>query len=205
MRRKMLSHAVRLLVASGVLAGVAVAEDLTSESFILRGGTFSGGGGIDLQSTAPNPTVSAVGATIGQSSPIGVSSSPSYTLEAGVWPIFASLPSEPMDTDGDGVPDSDDNCLDIENPDQIDSNLDGYGNVCDGDFNNDGGIGIPDFNVLRGIFGLREGDPGFDPDVDMNSDNGIGIPDFAAFRALFGGPPGPSGLDCAGTIPCPEP
>lgn len=36
-----------------------------------------------------------------------------------------------VDTDKDGVPDQDDNCPTIDNPDQVDSNEDGIGDACD--------------------------------------------------------------------------
>ncbi len=36
----------------------------------------------------------------------------------------------PTDSDGDGVPDAEDNCPAIPNPDQLDSNFDGIGNAC---------------------------------------------------------------------------
>ncbi len=110
---------------------------------------------------------------------------------------------EPPDADGDGVPDDEDNCLELANADQRDTNRDGYGNACDPDYNDDGGVGVPDFNVLRAQFGKDEGDADFDPDVDHNGDGGVGIPDFSVLRSFFGGPPGPSGLSCAGTVPCP--
>ena len=45
------------------------------------------------------------------------------------------------DTDGDGVPDDEDNCPDTYNPDQKDNDGDGIGDVCDDDDDNDG---IPD-------------------------------------------------------------
>ena len=35
------------------------------------------------------------------------------------------------DQDGDGVPDSIDNCIDVKNPDQADEDHDGVGNACD--------------------------------------------------------------------------
>src|SRR5690606_7054420 len=43
--------------------------------------------------------------------------------------------------DGDGVPNDSDNCIDIQNPDQTDTDGDGLGNACDDDDDNDG---IPD-------------------------------------------------------------
>ena len=49
------------------------------------------------------------------------------------------------DTDGDGIADELDNCLNKSNPAQIDTNSDGYGNACDADYNNDGVIGGPEF------------------------------------------------------------
>ncbi len=44
----------------------------------------------------------------------------------------------PADTDSDGVPDVQDNCVAYSNADQTDTDSDGAGNRCDGDFNNDG-------------------------------------------------------------------
>jgi len=43
-----------------------------------------------------------------------------------------------LDTDGDGVYDLEDNCVDIQNPDQANCDGDAYGDVCDPDDDNDG-------------------------------------------------------------------
>ncbi len=42
------------------------------------------------------------------------------------------------DTDGDGILDPGDNCVDIVNPDQLDTDGDGIGDVCDDDIDGDG-------------------------------------------------------------------
>jgi hypothetical protein len=55
------------------------------------------------------------------------------------------------DTDADGVEDAEDNCLLIPNAGALacDSDMDGYGNLCDGDFNNDGVVNFSvDFALL---------------------------------------------------------
>jgi hypothetical protein len=49
-----------------------------------------------------------------------------------------SVNRPPPDTDGDGVPDSRDNCVKVANPDQADLDHDGRGDVCDADIDGDG-------------------------------------------------------------------
>jgi hypothetical protein len=44
---------------------------------------------------------------------------------------------DPVDTDGDGIPDTTDNCPTTPNADQLDSDNDGRGDVCDTDDDND--------------------------------------------------------------------
>lgn len=131
--------------------------------------------------------------------------------------VFAiASPAAAQDSDGDGIDDAEDNCTAKANgslppgPDQErvlqrDTDLDGFGNVCDADFNNDGVKGGPDLVLWWASFGASIGDPNYDPEVDMNGDGVVGAPDLGLFaQQPFGGPPGPSGLACAGaTTPCP--
>ncbi len=51
----------------------------------------------------------------------------------------------PVDGDGDRIPDVLDNCAGLPNPDQADNDGDGRGNVCDGD-DDDDGVGDRDDN-----------------------------------------------------------
>ncbi len=111
--------------------------------------------------------------------------------------------SEFPDQDGDGVPDPNDNCLTVPNADQRDTDHDGYGNLCDTDYDNDGTIGVADFGIFRLAYGRFAGDPAFNPDVDADGDGFTGLFDFGLFKVTLGGAPGPSGLACAGTSPCP--
>jgi uncharacterized protein (TIGR03790 family) len=53
---------------------------------------------------------------------------------------FAKPVARSADQDGDGVPDDRDVCRDIPNPDQRDTNGDGFGNLCDADVDNDGRV-----------------------------------------------------------------
>jgi len=109
------------------------------------------------------------------------------------------------DADSDGVCDAADDCSARANHGQLDTDFDGYGNACDGDFGNDGVVGLGDLLTLLRGFGASLGGPNYDPELDTNGDGGIGLNDFLVLAPSFGDPPGPSGLACAGTIPCAAP
>lgn len=92
------------------------------------------------------------------------------------------------DSDGDGIPDDLDNCILVPNPDQRDSDGDGYGNACDGDLDNNGFVNFADLAILQARFGTR------DADADLDGNGVVNFADLARFRELFGRRPGPSGL-----------
>jgi hypothetical protein len=102
----------------------------------------------------------------------------------------------PGDADGDGVPPGLDNCLGLANSSQLDTNLDGHGNACDADYNDDGLIGAPDFLRLAAAFGSTVGDPEYDPELDADGDGAIGASEFFLLGRSMGGPPGPSAPAC---------
>ena len=122
---------------------------------------------------------------------------------SGVRGLAMQQPVSGPDSDDDGVPDPEDDCRDLANSEQIDSDADGYGNLCDGDFDNSGAVGLLDFLSLGSAFGSRVGEPAYRPVVDLNSDGAIGMPDLLLWAPGFGKPAGPSGLGCAGSPACP--
>ena len=54
--------------------------------------------------------------------------------------IARPVAARAADQDGDGVPDGKDVCRDLPNPDQRDTDGDGFGNLCDADVDNDGRV-----------------------------------------------------------------
>jgi hypothetical protein len=100
------------------------------------------------------------------------------------WLTQAGFKTVLLDTDQDGVQDSQDNCINIANPDQRDTDGDGYGNLCDGDLNNDGNVSVGDLQVFRTRFGTT------DSDADFDGNGWVSIGDLNIFRSLFGHPPG---------------
>jgi hypothetical protein len=111
-----------------------------------------------------------------------------------------------LDIDEDGIANDVDNCLEVSNPNQTDTNFDGYGNACDADYDNNGIVNSVDFNPLfLGAFNAQDpNDVANYLDFDFNGDGVVDGADFTFFNNAFsiGGPAGPSGLSCAGTIPC---
>ena len=103
--------------------------------------------------------------------------------------MFAGIPSAmaaPADTDGDRIPDTEDNCLLADNPDQTDTDNDGLGDACDpnlfvkdtdGDGFIDGDDNCPaDFNLQSDFDNDGLGDA-CDPDGDNPDTDGDGVID----------------------------
>ena len=87
------------------------------------------------------------------------------------------------DRDNDTIPDSQDNCLNIPNPDQADYDNDGIGNPCDlmnnyADTNNDCKVDILDMIFIRNNLGAMEPDN----EADTNQDGAVNIFDMFFVR-----------------------
>ncbi len=76
------------------------------------------------------------------------------------------------DIDADGVPDAVDNCTLVPNgpkdtatagPSQNNTDADPYGNMCDADFNQDGGVNGFDLGIFKGLFFKGPGPSGLVP------------------------------------------
>jgi hypothetical protein len=101
------------------------------------------------------------------------------------------------DEDKDGVGDVCDNCTVVANgpliPDeggniQRDTNIDGYGNICDPDFDNDLRVNAADLSFFKARFFSTN------PDADLDGDGRVNAADLAILKKFFFKPPGPSGV-----------
>ena len=93
--------------------------------------------------------------------------------------VFVLPAAQAADSDGDGFEDNVDNCTLIANPAQRDSNADGYGNMCDGDFSDDGVINAQDLGIMKdNFFSDNE-------DTDMNGDGSTNAIDLGLLKTAF--------------------
>ena len=103
--------------------------------------------------------------------------------------LLDACATAPADADADGVVDDADNCLEVANPAQRDTNGDGFGNLCDPDLNGDGVVNATDLALLRGAFFSA-----LDPDADFDGDGLVNALDLGILRSYFFDVPGPSGI-----------
>lgn len=95
------------------------------------------------------------------------------------------------DTDGDGIPDETDNCIEVANADQRDTDSDGFGNLCDPDFNGDLLVNFLDLLAMQVAFFSTPASPSWDENIDLDGNNLINFTDLFILRDFFFGPPGP--------------
>jgi hypothetical protein len=103
--------------------------------------------------------------------------------------VYSAGIAPAADADSDGRADVVDNCLDAANDDQRDTDADGIGNVCDGDFDQNCIVNFADLGILKAAL-FQPGDL----DTDMNGDGETNFSDVGLFKAGFFAEPGPSGV-----------
>lgn len=114
--------------ASGCAAGYPWTEYVAAEGwFDDEQGTSSAGRATIFYTLQPNQTSVGVRTAVA-----------SKSFAAAQYGNFLVRPSAPPDTDADSIPDLDDNCPTVANPDQTDSDQDGAGDACDDDDDSDG-------------------------------------------------------------------
>lgn len=140
---------------------------------------------------------------------------------AASWSVGDTPGGMPRDGDGDRVPDFADRCLTVANPDQKDSDRDGYGDRCDADVDQDGMVTGADIAAFAACDGIvlntdyihphcgaegEDEDPPTPPDLpsailqhqcramDLNGDGVVDRADMGAANSQLGSPPGPSGV-----------
>ncbi len=107
-------------------------------------------------------------------------------LESEVRSLTINFDPVVVDADGDGVADSVDNCTEASNSDQMDTDADGFGNMCDADLNADCIVNVQDLGLLRTAFFTD------DDDADFNGDDTVNVVDLGIMRTGFFMEPGPS-------------
>jgi len=115
------------------------------------------------------------------------------------------VPDIRIDTDGDGVENPSDNCIEIPNGEneasnQVDADQDGFGNACDADLDNNGLVTTADATVQLGCAATPVVFSSHDPscaESDLNGDGAVDSSDFALLSSQYSGEPGPSGIECA--------
>jgi hypothetical protein len=102
----------------------------------------------------------------------------------------------PEDGDADGVADVRDNCSRLPNPDQRDTDADGFGNLCDADFDGDGVVGTSwgrfpygDLEELR----IRARERRYAEHQDLDGDGHVDARDDSIAQMFLLLPPGPRG------------
>ena len=102
-----------------------------------------------------------------------------------------NLPATSTDLDFDGIADSQDNCLELANPQQLDSDRDGLGNGCDFDLNNDCRVDPDDLSFFWRA--MHNAGAAASQVSDFNADQRVDFADLVLLARSIGQPVGESG------------
>jgi uncharacterized protein (TIGR03790 family) len=109
--------------------------------------------------------------------------------------VANAAPADPADLDGDGVANKMDNCSRIPNPDQRDTNGDGFGNLCDADVDNDGRVTtswgqapLGDLEILAVAMAQKQ----YHADLDLDGNRVVDARDLSLAQIALFFPPGPA-------------
>ena len=116
---------------------------------------------------------------------------------------FLTITEPEHDRDRDRILDEFDNCLEVPNADQADADQDGYGQLCDTDYDQDGVSTAADLGLFRKAYSSQVGDAKYRAIMDHDGDGTINATDLSVFKQHYLKPAGASGLACAGVTPCP--
>ncbi|MES9911748.1 MAG: choice-of-anchor Q domain-containing protein [Candidatus Sedimenticola sp. 4PFRAG1] len=150
----------------------------------------------DYHLAVGSPAIDA-GANVGLAGRLGMDVDNDPRVNGGLNDIGADEAS--IDTDGDGVLDQVDNCRYVPNADQVDTNLDTFGNVCDADFDGDGNTGASDLTIISRYIAYLDGDlvfgalppaPITPADLDLNGDSVVDGLDVLVWSQFSGQAPG---------------
>ncbi|MEM9102702.1 MAG: hypothetical protein AAGB12_10295 [Pseudomonadota bacterium] len=92
------------------------------------------------------------------------------------------------DTDQDGVIDVEDNCSEVFNALQLNSDNDAFGNACDGDYDNNNIVDFVDLGLFNEKF-VQKNDG-----ADLDENGIVDLNDFTLFYGLLNQPPGPGAV-----------
>jgi hypothetical protein len=104
-----------------------------------------------------------------------VTLAPQWTLAADGTLSYAA----PADSDGDGVADNADNCIDTPNADQRDVDGDGIGSACDSDLDQNCSVNFADLGIFKVAFF------GSDPNADFDGSGVVNFADLGVIKTQF--------------------
>jgi len=191
----LVSFAVTLTSGGDLRTPAGLAVDSDHSLLVSDGGLAAAGDGTVLRVDQISGLQSFVATAGALEDPTGVG-------------VTAPAPSAYVDQDQDGAADDADNCINVPNADQRDTDNDGFGNACDPDYDNNGAVGASDILALGRAFGAKASDPApnrYDPDLDKDGDGVIGTPEVLLAGPCFSKLPGQSGLippPATGPRPC---